>query len=113
MSVRQCFCMQPAVQKRVQKEGPNNGRLFYGCPKRKCTFFEWDNNQISQPLPVPERMTYEATAVQVASAPTLRVPEPIEKKPGITPEQYYALEARVLYLENAMAGIHTASKVLK
>ena len=109
MSARRCFCGEPAIQKKVHKDGPNNGRLFYGCPKRKCSFFEWDNDQLGQPVPVPERMAYTASA----TAPTLRVPEPIEKKPGITPEQYFALEARVLYLENAMAGVHAASKVLK
>jgi len=113
MSARRCLCGEPAVQKKVHKEGPNNGRLFYGCPKRKCAFFEWDNDQLGAPVPVPERVAYSHTATVTSSAPTLRAPEPLEKKQGITMEQYLALEARVLYLENAMAGVHASTKLAK
>nr|XP_003702899.2 PREDICTED: DNA topoisomerase 3-alpha isoform X3 [Megachile rotundata] len=45
-----CHCNQPAVQRTVQKEGPNKGRLFYSCPKGmndSCNFFQWmdENNE--------------------------------------------------------------------
>lgn len=36
-----CNCHQSAVLLTVRKEGPNLGRLFYGCPDRKCNFFLW------------------------------------------------------------------------
>ncbi|KAJ3276880.1 DNA topoisomerase 3-alpha [Terramyces sp. JEL0728] len=38
-----CRCELVAVTKKVFKEGPNNGREFYTCPKAgaKCDFFEW------------------------------------------------------------------------
>ncbi|XP_065178079.1 DNA topoisomerase 3-alpha-like isoform X2 [Sycon ciliatum] len=39
-----CRCEQRAVVKTVRKEGPNQGREFYGCPKpykEGCDFFQW------------------------------------------------------------------------
>ena len=36
-----CRCNQQAPLLTVRKEGPNSGRQFYGCPERKCGFFEW------------------------------------------------------------------------
>ncbi|XP_019872230.2 DNA topoisomerase 3-alpha [Aethina tumida] len=42
--VPQCNCHLPAVQKTVQKEGPNKGRQFYCCSKpigQGCKFFQW------------------------------------------------------------------------
>lgn len=39
-----CTCGQPAKKLTVQKEGPNKGRQFYGCPKgmqSSCKFFQW------------------------------------------------------------------------
>ncbi|XP_052784926.1 DNA topoisomerase 3-alpha-like [Mya arenaria] len=39
-----CQCGQPAKSLTVQKEGPNKGRPFYGCPQPRgqgCTFFQW------------------------------------------------------------------------
>ncbi|XP_045535738.1 DNA topoisomerase 3-alpha [Papilio machaon] len=39
-----CNCGVPARRVTVQKEGPNKGRPFYGCPKdfsSRCNFFQW------------------------------------------------------------------------
>ncbi|KAL5473608.1 hypothetical protein EMCRGX_G028112 [Ephydatia muelleri] len=39
-----CTCGDQAVQRTVQKDGPNKGRTFYTCPKPRddqCGFFEW------------------------------------------------------------------------
>ncbi|RLU22556.1 hypothetical protein DMN91_004834 [Ooceraea biroi] len=39
-----CHCDQPARKLTVQKDGPNKGRQFYGCPKgmnSTCNFFKW------------------------------------------------------------------------
>lgn len=39
-----CSCGTEAVQRTVQKEGPNKGKQFYTCPKPRdtqCGFFEW------------------------------------------------------------------------
>ncbi|XP_052264208.1 DNA topoisomerase 3-alpha-like isoform X2 [Dreissena polymorpha] len=39
-----CKCGQPAKSLTVQKEGPNKGRPFYGCPaprEQGCGFFQW------------------------------------------------------------------------
>ncbi|XP_029173837.1 DNA topoisomerase 3-alpha-like [Nylanderia fulva] len=45
-----CQCNQPARKLTVQKDGPNKGRQFYGCPKgmnSTCKFFKWaDENDI-------------------------------------------------------------------
>ncbi|BFZ03791.1 hypothetical protein BsWGS_06828 [Bradybaena similaris] len=40
----QCRCGLPAKFLTVQKQGPNNGRQFYGCSKpreQSCQFFQW------------------------------------------------------------------------
>ncbi|XP_041978680.1 DNA topoisomerase 3-alpha [Aricia agestis] len=45
-----CECRQPCRKITVQKEGPNKGRLFYGCPKpfnQRCNFFQWANSENS------------------------------------------------------------------
>ena len=39
-----CNCMIDARAKRVYKEGPNQGRYFYGCTKpaaHRCKYFKW------------------------------------------------------------------------
>ena len=39
-----CGCGLQAIQRTVQKEGPNKGRQFYTCSKpreEQCGFFEW------------------------------------------------------------------------
>ncbi|CAE7101189.1 unnamed protein product [Rhizoctonia solani] len=44
---RRCNCKLTAVQRTVQKDGPNKGRTFWTCPnseKARCGFFEWDDN---------------------------------------------------------------------
>lgn len=46
---RQCKCMLDAVQRTVQKEGPNKGRVFWTCPnaeEKRCGFFEWDDEPL-------------------------------------------------------------------
>ncbi|KAG1812148.1 DNA topoisomerase [Suillus subaureus] len=43
---RQCQCREDAARRTVIKEGPNKGRIFWGCSKGKdggCEFFEWDD----------------------------------------------------------------------
>ena len=37
-----CHCKELAVQLIVKKEGPTQGRLFWKCARRLCSFFEWD-----------------------------------------------------------------------
>ncbi|CAE6516714.1 unnamed protein product [Rhizoctonia solani] len=47
---RRCNCKLTAVQRTVQKEGPNKGRSFWACPnseKARCGFFEWDDDSAS------------------------------------------------------------------
>ncbi|KAG2148661.1 DNA topoisomerase [Suillus bovinus] len=49
---RQCQCREDAARRTVTKEGPNKGRIFWGCSKGKdagCDFFEWDDE-----LPKPK-----------------------------------------------------------
>uniref|UniRef100_H2Z243 DNA topoisomerase n=1 Tax=Ciona savignyi TaxID=51511 RepID=H2Z243_CIOSA len=41
-----CKCNIQAVQRTVQKDGPNKGRVFYTCDKpraEQCGFFEWED----------------------------------------------------------------------
>uniref|UniRef100_H2Z236 DNA topoisomerase n=1 Tax=Ciona savignyi TaxID=51511 RepID=H2Z236_CIOSA len=43
---RMCKCNIQAVQRTVQKDGPNKGRVFYTCDKpraEQCGFFEWED----------------------------------------------------------------------
>ncbi|XP_032591611.1 DNA topoisomerase 3-alpha isoform X2 [Drosophila grimshawi] len=41
-------CHQPARQQTVRRDGPNQGRQFYKCPKPKeCKFFQWADEQPS------------------------------------------------------------------
>ena len=46
--VMECFCKAPAVQLIVKKEGPTQGRLFWKCAKRLCSFFEWDPQETQE-----------------------------------------------------------------
>ncbi|KAL7304941.1 hypothetical protein TKK_0002738 [Trichogramma kaykai] len=54
-----CTCGQPGKKLTVNKEGPNKGRKFYGCPQgpgSSCNFFKWaddvsDNNWGGPPPP--------------------------------------------------------------
>ena len=42
-----CSCGEEAVERTVQKDGPNKGRQFFVCPKprdQQCQFFEWSSN---------------------------------------------------------------------
>ncbi|KAG8849797.1 DNA topoisomerase [Tulasnella sp. 330] len=43
---QRCKCDLMAVSRTVNKEGPNQGRLFWTCPNSenaRCGFFEWDD----------------------------------------------------------------------
>ncbi|XP_072168327.1 DNA topoisomerase 3-alpha-like [Diadema setosum] len=43
-----CQCNGAAVQRTVQKEGPNKGRQFYVCGKsreKQCSFFQWADEE--------------------------------------------------------------------
>ncbi|KAJ8037131.1 DNA topoisomerase 3-alpha [Holothuria leucospilota] len=47
-----CQCNQAAVERTVQKEGPNKGRKFYVCGKprdNQCKFFQWADEDPKQP----------------------------------------------------------------
>ncbi len=42
-----CKCGSIAVQRTVNKDGPNKGRAFYTCPKpreEQCGYFEWSDD---------------------------------------------------------------------
>lgn len=43
-----CGCGKPSVRRRVNKDGPNNGRYFFSCAApmddtTRCTFFAWED----------------------------------------------------------------------
>nr|XP_054763637.1 DNA topoisomerase 3-alpha-like [Lytechinus pictus] len=43
-----CQCNDAAVQRTVQKEGPNQGRQFYVCGKpreKQCSYFQWADEE--------------------------------------------------------------------
>uniref|UniRef100_A0A6Q2Y6L8 DNA topoisomerase n=1 Tax=Esox lucius TaxID=8010 RepID=A0A6Q2Y6L8_ESOLU len=47
-----CNCSEPAVQRTVQKEGPNKGRLFHTCGRpreQQCGFFLWADENVPPP----------------------------------------------------------------
>uniref|UniRef100_A0A8K9VEL3 DNA topoisomerase n=1 Tax=Oncorhynchus mykiss TaxID=8022 RepID=A0A8K9VEL3_ONCMY len=47
-----CNCSEPAVQRTVQKEGHNKGRVFHTCEKprdQQCGFFLWADENIPPP----------------------------------------------------------------
>ena len=46
-----CFCGQPSLGLTVRKDGPNQGRPFYGCAQRGCQFFQWGDEQPPPPGP--------------------------------------------------------------
>ena len=44
-----CQCSQPAARRIVQKEGNNQGREFYCCPRpreEQCGFFQWADEEV-------------------------------------------------------------------
>eukprot|EP00930_Biecheleria_cincta_P065194 TRINITY_DN508_c0_g1_i1.p1 TRINITY_DN508_c0_g1~~TRINITY_DN508_c0_g1_i1.p1 ORF type:complete len:762 (+),score=107.77 TRINITY_DN508_c0_g1_i1:289-2286(+) len=44
-----CQCGQPSVQLTVRKEGPNTGRMFYGCARQqgeRCNYFQWADEPV-------------------------------------------------------------------
>ena len=47
VSVVICSCGDEAIERTVQKEGPNKGKQFFVCAKprdQQCQFFEWSSN---------------------------------------------------------------------
>lgn len=40
-SAVKCYCKKRSALRRVQKQGPNEGRLFICCADRKCNYFQW------------------------------------------------------------------------
>lgn len=60
-----CKCSIDAVRLVCKKEGPNCGKAFYGCPKRRdenpCKFFLWEEVG-------PVQVTARGAAVQAAPA---------------------------------------------
>ena len=61
------MCDEPAVKRTVKKDGKNKGKLFYGCPFLRCSFFEWADA-------VPLRLTHAVRPVHVGNTG----PPPIE-----------------------------------
>jgi hypothetical protein len=45
-----CKCEVEANRLRVKKEGPNQGRHFYRCPRSLCDFFLWDPEETQEML---------------------------------------------------------------
>lgn len=56
---KRCKCDLTAVERTVNKEGPNKGRTFWTCPNSehaRCQFFEWgDETEKSTPVHSQER----------------------------------------------------------
>lgn len=53
-----CQCGTPSISRTVAKEGPNKGRPYASCISRKCSFFQWldeENGQSANGLPTPAR----------------------------------------------------------
>ncbi|CAE7241832.1 Top3a [Symbiodinium microadriaticum] len=46
-----CFCGQPSMSLVVRKDGPNQGRPFFGCAQRTCQFFQWGDEAPPPPGP--------------------------------------------------------------
>jgi hypothetical protein len=42
-----CNCNEAASLLTVRKDGPNQGRQFYGCINRTCDFFQWLDSNIN------------------------------------------------------------------
>lgn len=41
-SIPNCECGKASLMKTVRKDGPNNGKTFYGCGQdTRCQFFKW------------------------------------------------------------------------
>ncbi|XP_068146758.1 DNA topoisomerase 3-alpha [Drosophila tropicalis] len=57
-------CHQPARQMTVRRNGHNQGRLFYKCPKPKeCKFFQWADE-----LPAPPSSAITGTSTRVGDS---------------------------------------------
>ncbi|KAI5186314.1 DNA topoisomerase III [Nematocida homosporus] len=52
-----CDCNIQAMEKTVNKSGPNKGKIFYGCSSQNCEFFQWKDstttNQLTRKAPKP------------------------------------------------------------
>lgn len=50
-----CQCGQPSAQLTVRKEGPNTGRMFYGCAQpQRCNYFQWADEPAPQGQGAPQ-----------------------------------------------------------
>lgn len=72
-----CVCGNSAVQRRVKKQGPNQGKFFFVCAKPKgeqCRFFEWAKKQQAQTAPssVPNKRPHERPQSANLSDPAKR-----------------------------------------
>jgi len=83
-----CNCHLPALEGKVQKEGPNQGKEFYGCAQYKnnggCGFFQWKK---LYPKNRPKRtleleMEGDLVAPTPTNSPAVAAPPPV-KKPDV------------------------------
>ncbi|KAH8255587.1 hypothetical protein KR038_006834 [Drosophila bunnanda] len=64
-------CHQPARQHTVRKDGPNQGRQFYKCPKpNECKFFQWADEEQA---PSSSRQPSQSSSTNATSWGTNRV----------------------------------------
>ena len=52
-----CQCGQSSVQLTVRKEGPNTGRLFFGCARQqgeRCNYFQWADEVVQGGMSAPQ-----------------------------------------------------------
>ncbi|XP_017033829.1 DNA topoisomerase 3-alpha [Drosophila kikkawai] len=64
-------CHQPARQHTVRKDGPNQGRQFYKCPKsNECKFFQWADEEQA---PTSSRQPTQSSSTNATSWGTNRV----------------------------------------
>ncbi|GHJ87179.1 hypothetical protein NliqN6_3581 [Naganishia liquefaciens] len=78
-SKRFCMCRIEAVRLVTQKEGVNQGKAFYKCPKaqnEQCSFFEWEDQPVAFPPP------------KKRAATTKRARAPVKNKTSISNRGY-------------------------
>lgn len=77
MSVPECKCGEPAKLCTVKKEGPNQGKQFWGCAKpqtQSCKFFKFATNA-SPPKPQEpqKKRKYDDDGIEVEPTPEPKV----------------------------------------
>ena len=71
-----CQCGQSSVQLTVRKEGPNTGRLFFGCARQqgeRCNYFQWADEVVQGGMSAPQGdggANFGGPSVVAASGPS-------------------------------------------